>query len=56
MNKFIKHSLCTLFVLMITACTGNSFIDRLEYIKCVGEEDPQIAIAMLDSLEIDVRK
>lgn len=43
-------------MLMITACTGNPFIDRMEYIKCIGEEDPKTAIAMLDSIEIEVRK
>lgn len=51
----MKNNFCTIFLLIITACTGNPFTDRMEQIKSIGEEDPKLAIMMLDSLEIDIR-
>ena len=57
-NSFLKR-ICALFflLLVIMSCSysNENFLDRIEQIKEFGNEDPEKALAMLDSLEIEVR-
>ena len=55
MNRLFRLKFSTIIVLLISACTNNPIVDRLEYIKRIGNEEPKLAIAMLDSLELNIR-
>lgn len=49
-------SLCLAAVaLLLLSCSHDEMLDRLEEIKTVGNDNPTTALAMLDSLELDVR-
>lgn len=55
MDKYLI--LCTLvFMFLLTSCSKEDVLDKMEYIKAVGNENPQEALVMLDSLEIDIRE
>ena len=49
--------LCTRFllVLLFVSCTEDRTLNRLDHIRHVGNSDPITALAMLDSLEIEMR-
>ena len=55
MNRYVR--LCTRFllVLFLVSCKEGGVMDRLDQIKHVGDSDPATALAMLDSLEIEMR-
>ena len=42
-------------ILLIVSCSSRHFLDKLEQIKSVGDQDPDKALVMLDSLEISIR-
>lgn len=42
-------------VILLVSCGQNSTLDKLQQIKSIGDTNPHKAIAMLDSLEFDVR-
>lgn len=42
-------------ILLITSCSKESTIERMEQIKIIGDENPNKALIMLDSLEIEIR-
>ena len=42
-----------LFVLSLASCSNEQILDRLEYIKGIGDSDPTKALAMLDSINIE---
>lgn len=54
-----KALICYIWVLLAvvtTACSKHSVLDDLEHIKFIGNEDPQTALVMLDSLEFEIRE
>ena len=55
MNRYVR--LCTWFllVLLLVSCKEGGVVDRLDQIKHVGDSEPATALAMLDSLEIEMR-
>lgn len=55
MNRPPIQFLYIIIVLIIVACSGNSSFEKMDCIKSVGNENPEQALAMLDSLELDVR-
>ena len=55
MNKFVSAWIITLMLLLM-ACSDGEVMDRLDHIKSVGDSDPVTALAMLDSLEVDIRQ
>ena len=53
-----KHFiLCLLAAVVLTAasCSRETVLDQMEHIKTIGNERPQEALLMLDSLEVDIR-
>lgn len=55
MKKRISGITYAFVVLLITACTQDHSLARMEQIKALGDQDPNQALAMLDSLEVAVR-
>ena len=55
MNKFVSAWIITLMLLLM-ACSDGEVMDRLDHIKSVGDSDPVTALAMLDSLEVNIRQ
>lgn len=55
MKRLLIQCLHTLFAILMISCSEDSSLEKMEAIKRVGNEDPQLALAMLDSLEIEVR-
>lgn len=51
----IKKSFCLFFILLIASCSNEGIMEKMEQIKTVGNHDPEKALAMLDSLDIDIR-
>ena len=51
----IKKSFCLFFILLIASCSNDGIMEKMEQIKTVGNHDPEKALAMLDSLDIDIR-
>ena len=49
------RSICLLCILFLVSCSDNDLIGRMEQIKMYGNENPEKALVMLDSLEIEVR-
>lgn len=47
--------LLLLCILFLVSCSDNDLIGRMEQIKMYGNENPEEALVMLDSLEIEVR-
>ncbi len=45
--------LCALLVILFASCTKEGPLDKMEYIKMVGNDHPKQALAMLDSFEED---
>lgn len=54
-HKRIVKSICYLAVLLTASCSGGGIIEKMEQIKTVGNNDPEKALVMLDSLELDIR-
>lgn len=55
MNKLLLRSAISAIILLIVSCSSRHFLDKLEQIKSVGDQDPNKALVMLDSLEISIR-
>ena len=56
MNKILYHVLWLLLLPAMAACTDEPSLTRMEYIKSFGNHEPDKAIAMLDSMELDARR
>lgn len=56
MKKYLIRSILVFFILISASCSKEEVLDELEHIKTVGNENPQKALAMLDSLEMDIRE
>ena len=57
MNNYIMHCICLLITLLIMSCSNSNDnpLDKMEQIKEIGNENPKQALAMLDSIEIEIR-
>ena len=55
MKRVIILCIYTAIILIMAACSNHHTLDKLEQIKAVGNHEPEKALMMLDSLEIDVR-
>ena len=56
MNKILVRCIWSLLAVFTTACSKQTVLDDLEHIKNIGNENPQTALVMLDSLEFEVRE
>lgn len=56
MNRLLRRSIYALYVLIIVSCSNDPSLDKMEHIKRIGNENPKLALSMLDSLELDVRE
>ena len=55
MKKHLFEHFFVLMTLLLAACSEDHSLGRMEQIKAVGNNDPEVALSMLDSLEIEVR-
>lgn len=55
MKKHLFWHFFVLVSLLLTACSEDRSLGRMEQIKAIGDSDPEMALSMLDSLEIEVR-
>lgn len=53
--KLVNILLSAFIAFATVACSQDNRIDKMEQIKSVGNENPRLALEMLDSLELDVR-
>lgn len=56
MNGLLRRSIYALYVLIMVSCSCDPSLDKMEHIKSIGNEDPKLALSMLDSLELGVRE
>ena len=56
MNKVLARCIWSLLAIFAIACSKQPILDDLEHIKNVGDENPQTALVMLDSLESEIRE
>lgn len=54
MGNFLFRSIFAFFMLMLVSCSKGKILNELEQIKAIGNDDPQKALVMLDSLEIEI--
>ena len=55
MTYNIYKFLFAFLIVSAFACSNDSILDQMETIKTVGNEEPQKALCMLDSIENEVR-
>ena len=57
MNSYFLHCTCLLLTLLMMSCSyfNEDLIEKMEYIKKTGDGNPKLGLAMLDSLEIEIR-
>lgn len=55
MNKKLIQCILALVVVAFASCSRENVLYKMERIKLIGNENPQRALKMLDSLEIEVR-
>ena len=53
---FFIQILCTTCLCLLFSCSDKRALEDYEKIKKIGDEDPTYALAMLDSLEIEIRE
>lgn len=56
MGNYLNWCLRMVIALLLVSCSGDRTLERLEQIKTVGNTDPEKALVMLDSLEVEVRE
>lgn len=56
MIKFLFRSIFAFFILMLVSCSKGKILNEVEQIKIIGNENPQKALVMLDSLEMEIRE
>ena len=54
MNKFATILIAIISFLCIS-CKDNSLLSKMDQIKTVGDENPALALKMLDSIYVDAR-
>lgn len=50
-----KKIVCLIAILLMVSCSSEGILEKMEQIKTFGNHDPEKALVMLDSLELDVR-
>ena len=53
---FFIQILCATCLCLLFSCSDKRALGDYEKIKMIGDEDPSHALAMLDSLEIEIRE
>lgn len=56
MGRYFIQGIFAFFVLLLVSCSKERVLDELDRVKAVGDENPQKALVMLDSLTIEVRE
>lgn len=56
MKRYLIRSLLAFILVVAASCSKENVLGELEHIKAVGDESPQKALLMLDSLEMDIRE
>ena len=51
----IKKIVCLIAILLMASCSSEGILEKMEQIKTFGNHDPEKALVMLDSLELEVR-
>ena len=57
MNNYAMRCVCLFITLLIMSCSNpeDKLLDKMEQIKELGNENPQQALAMHDSIELEIR-
>ena len=56
MTKYISRITIAFFVLSLISCQErDGLVAKMEHIKAVGDNNPILALSMLDSLQLDIR-
>ena len=55
-GKYVALVLSAFFVCLLLSCSEERYLEEFERIKIAGDENPNKALSMLDSLEIGVRE
>lgn len=56
MQKIKKGLFVVCTMLLVASCTKDAMLEQLEQIKAVGDTNPQTALAMADSLKLEIRE
>lgn len=56
MNRHIMQSILVLVLVFFASCSTEDILEKMKQIQRVGDENPQKALIMLDSLEIEIRE
>lgn len=56
MKRLFKLNVLIAIILLVASCSNHQTLEKLEHIKAVGDNEPIKALAMLDSLEVDMRE
>ena len=56
MKKNLTTYIYVFLAVILTSCTDHTTLDRLDYIKEIGNENPEKALVMLDSVEVDIKR
>ena len=51
----VKKIVCLIAILLMASCSNEGILEKMEQIKTFGNHDPEKALVMLDSLELEVR-
>lgn len=54
MKKHINQCIIIAIILIVASCSNHQSLKKLEQIKAVGNNEPKIALAMLDSIETEI--
>ena len=55
MKKHLFQLVSVFMVLFLASCTRDDSLIKMEQIKAFGDSNPNQALAMLDSLEVEIR-
>ena len=55
-KQFFIQILCATCLCLLFSCSDKQALEDYGRIKKIGDEDPSHALAMLDSLEIEIRE
>ncbi len=50
-----RKIVCLIAILLMASCSNEGILEKMEQIKTFGNHDPERALVMLDSLELEVR-
>lgn len=56
MKYYLIRCIITFSILLLPSCSKDHSIEKIEQIKIVGDENPSMALIMLDSLNIEIRE